>query len=203
MESSGRQVRLSEDTLQEHDKAVGARAQGPRRQSIVSSDSMNDPNKLKNYLGRRRSTVKSLNQSISMMRRMSIKPKLEEPPQPKFLYENTFRMDPQDDTKFQPHRVEPIVDSVFKMYLDDQDYDQKICSTLACDLAQIIKNRVKDLEFPRYRIVCNVMIGQKKDQGIEASSRCVWDQKQDNYACVYYQNPSIFAVAMVHGVYFE
>jgi hypothetical protein len=153
-------------------------------------------------LGRRRST-KNISQSISLMRRMSIRPRLgDEPPQPKLQYENTYRMDPKD-TKFQPHKIQPIVEIVFKTYLDDQKYDHKMCSNLVCVLAQTIKDRVKDLEFPRYRIVCNVMIGQRKDQGIETSSRCIWDQKKDNYSCVYYQNHTLFAVAMVHGVYFE
>jgi hypothetical protein len=121
----------------------------------------------------------------------------------KTKYENTYKIDPDKEKKFAPHKIEPVVEKVFRTYLDDQAYNHRMASTLVRELATIIKDRIKDLEFPRYKIVCNVMIGQMKNQGIETASRCIWDDKQDNHACVYYQNETLFAVAMVHGIYFE
>jgi hypothetical protein len=59
------------------------------------------------------------------------------------------------------------------------------------------------MDFPRYKIISNVIIGQCKDQGLETASRAVWDAKNDNFSYVVYKNTSLFAIGLVHGVYFE
>lgn len=40
-------------------------------------------------------------------------------------------------------------------------------------------------------------------QGIFSASRCLWDEKTDNYVSASYYNNSMFAVATVFACYYE
>lgn len=73
---------------------------------------------------------------------------------------------------------------------------------LSKDIADKIKQTCKDkLHIPRYKIVVQVTIGQKKDQGVCLTSRCLWATSTDNYASATYQNEFIWASAIVFGLY--
>lgn len=66
-----------------------------------------------------------------------------------------------------------------------------------------MKAQVKDLMLPRYKIIVLVHIGQLQDQGLKVSSRCLWDSSNDTSASYEFRNSSLFAAAMVYGVYYE
>nr|KAG5686272.1 hypothetical protein BaRGS_028875 [Batillaria attramentaria] len=87
--------------------------------------------------------------------------------------------------------------------LHDFTYDPATCQSLAKELATDIQRRVKDFRWSRYRLVCQVTIGQQTHQGMEVASRCVWDHNLDTYASVSYNNKSVFAVAQCYGIYYE
>ena len=55
----------------------------------------------------------------------------------------------------------------------------------------------------RYKIVCLVTIGQRKYQKVMVASRCLWNGSHDTCTSASYANLSLFATAMVFGVYFE
>ena len=57
------------------------------------------------------------------------------------------------------------------------------------DICETIKKRVKEECFiPRYKLVCQVVLGEMKDQGVRVTSRCLWDPDSDNYASAYFKN---------------
>ena len=116
---------------------------------------------------------------------------------------NTYKTSPDEGMAACSSKVRQIAEDILEAELADKTYDHVICGKMACDLAVKIKAKVKDLGVPRYKIVCQVIVGQIQEQGLEAASRCVWDSKTDTYECVSFKNRSIFAVAMIHGVYFE
>lgn len=68
---------------------------------------------------------------------------------------------------------------------------------------QVIRKRVKDMQIPRFRIVCLVHIGQNNSPGIRIGSRCLWDEKFDTFSTSEFRNKSLFAMGMVFGVYYE
>jgi len=70
-------------------------------------------------------------------------------------------------------------------------------------LPQVIKARVKDLVLPRYKIVVVTHIGQLSGQGMQISSRCLWDPATDTFSSYVFKNTSLFALAVVYAVYFE
>ena len=49
---------------------------------------------------------------------------------------------------------------------------------------------------PRYKIVCQVTLGQRKDQGMRFCSRCLWDTNTDNYATASFKNVRVPAHSM-------
>ncbi|XP_074646238.1 dynein light chain Tctex-type 5-B-like [Tubulanus polymorphus] len=171
-----------------------------RRASIASTGSQGSQQRLLSV--RRKSTLRSVAHSLAFMRRMT-KPTIEVEQKSKVKYENTYKTVPDPGTTFSKPKVEEIVNHVFSTYLDDLKYNAKECSGLAMDLSQIIQNRIKDLKFKRYKVVVNVVLGEKRDQGIEAASRCIWESSTDSFACVHYGNATLFAVATIHGIYYE
>ncbi|KAK6187953.1 hypothetical protein SNE40_005869 [Patella caerulea] len=118
-------------------------------------------------------------------------------------YENTYQLTPPDTKRFNPSIIQKIMDDLLTENLVDQTYNSMECGAKAIELAGLIKSRVRHMDWNRYRIVVQVTIGQHSDQGMAVASRCVWDENLDNYACVNYQNKSIFAIAVCFGLYLD
>ncbi|GFR61734.1 Tctex1 domain-containing protein 1 [Elysia marginata] len=56
----------------------------------------------------------------------------------------------------------------------------------------------------QYKLVCIVSIGSLKDRpAMQFGSRCLWNKATDNFVSVKYTNSSVFAVAMIYGLYFD
>lgn len=122
---------------------------------------------------------------------------------PKIRYENTYRLSPDITKQFNSTRVEKMVRDILENRLRRFKYSPEYCKSMATDLVAIIKAKVKAMDFERYKIVCNVMLAEKQDQGVHISSRCIWNLDTDNYATVSYSNQTVTAVVLVHGLYFE
>lgn len=123
------------------------------------------------------------------------------PRRPKVRYENTYRIEPE--RKFSPSEAEAIIKEVLELYLKDEKYDAKACRQLSLTLSQIIKDRVKELNYERYKIMCLVIIGQIAEQGMRVASRFCWDAERDTLASASFKNKSLFGIATVYAVYLE
>lgn len=117
--------------------------------------------------------------------------------------QNTYRLEPENTEKFNPETVRKMMSGVLASYLDGEVYEPKLCAKHTQELSDVIKKRVKELGFPRYKLVCNVMIGQNGSQGMNYSSRCLWNKETDNFAEAVYSKGSLFAVATMFATYFE
>lgn len=120
---------------------------------------------------------------------------------PKYIFENTYKLEP--GVKFESDKVKSIIESVLESQLKEELYDPKSCKQLVLTLSEIIKSRIKDLNYQSYKIICVVTIGELKDQGFRMGSRCCWDPKWDNFATGNFKNKSLFAIGSVWGVYYE
>jgi len=119
------------------------------------------------------------------------------------VWEPTFRMKPKDNERFVPREVEAIIKRVMKERLEKQKFDDAKCKQLALDLCFEIKQEVKKLNIPRYKVVLQSVIGEVKGQGAYIASRCLWDTETDNYSSYSMKNSSLFCVLMVFGLYLE
>jgi hypothetical protein len=60
-----------------------------------------------------------------------------------------------------------------------------------------------ELQFDRYRFVVDVTLGEFKGQGVRLGSRCLWDTATDSSATASFRNGTLFAVAVVFGLYLQ
>ena len=126
-----------------------------------------------------------------------------EPEKPKVKLENTYRMEPAKSETFKVDLVEGVIKDVLSSTFKNFKYTPERCKVVTTRMVSDIKRKVKELDFPRYKIVCNVVIMQNKGQGSKVSNRCVWDANTDSHASYTFVNSDVIAVGHVHGVYFE
>ena len=73
--------------------------------------------------------------------------------------------------------------------------------TLAKQTADEIRDRLKDLNLPKYKLFVHVVIGESRGQGVQLSNRCFWDADTDGFASESIKNDSLYAVATAYGIY--
>lgn len=59
------------------------------------------------------------------------------------------------------------------------------------------------LGFERYKFVAQAVVGEMKGQAVRVASRCLCDDKNDNFASEEVRTPHVYAVVMLFGFYFE
>ena len=136
-------------------------------------------------------------------KRMGLKKQAAVPEKPKVKLENTYRLGPEPEQIFRPDQVRVVIKDILTSSLDNFKYTSEGSKQMCCTLASEIKARVKRMGFPRYKIVCNVIILQNKGQGSEIASRSVWNANTDSYASYTFTTNAVVAIGNVHGVYFE
>ena len=117
------------------------------------------------------------------------------------LKEPTYKMEP--DIKFQSSTVEKIIKETLDGRLEGMKYSKKTTPNLCKIMADDIKEKVKRLNYDRYKIICLITLGENYKQGMVASSRCQWDPKTDTYASYAFQSKYVFCTGTVYGIYNE
>ena len=130
---------------------------------------------------------------------------MEDQPGPQIIQKHnpTYRTEPKEDQKFDPAAVKSVVDAIFLEQIEKKNlvWDEEECRELSLDLCDEIKEKVKALAFPRYKIIVQVSVGENKKQGVLVTSRCLWNTNTDNYCSVSYKNDQIWANAIIFGAY--
>ncbi|CAL9688953.1 unnamed protein product [Knipowitschia caucasica] len=115
--------------------------------------------------------------------------------------ENTYQLGP-----YKRHSAPVITDilkDVLTSYLQHETYEAEWSHQMTKTLCEVIRGHVKELMIPRYKIVVVVNIGQLIGQGMQISSRCLWDATSDTFATYSFKNRSLFGLAIVYVAYFE
>ena len=115
---------------------------------------------------------------------------------------NTFRTTP--DKQLCSEGIEQITETILTSKLKDVKYDPSTCKVLSQELAGYIMEKLKSLNYKRFKLVAVVSLGSIRDRPrLQFGSRCFWNPNTDRFASVKYTNGSLFAVAMIYGLYFE
>ena len=116
-------------------------------------------------------------------------------------YENTYKLEPDD--RFPIYEARKIANSVLKSNLEDREYNKDDCQRLTIAMSDRIKQQVRALGQARFKIVVFVSIGQQQDShpSMSMTSRCIWNDKLDNYAEATFANKHLYAVALVYALY--
>lgn len=108
------------------------------------------------------------------------------------------------DRMFKLQLVETCAHQVLKCKLDNVTYNANVCRELSQVIAGAVMDRLKSFSLSQYKLVCIVSIGSLKDRpAMQFGSRCLWNKATDNFVSVKYTNSSVFAVAMIYGLYFD
>jgi hypothetical protein len=98
-----------------------------------------------------------------------------------------FQMRPNFGEKFSSAAVEPIIETVLRDFFEDKKvYDSDKASRWIVTLSKELTNRVRQLNYPRYKIVSHVMIGEHMGGGIHLGMKCLWDAETDSFATYTY-----------------
>ncbi|KAJ3052061.1 Tctex1 domain-containing protein 2 [Rhizophlyctis rosea] len=113
-----------------------------------------------------------------------------------------YNIRPNFKQKFRPAIVQKLIHQILNDRLEGATYHPDTCSQWTREIADEIKNRLKELELQRYKFVVNVVIGEMRGEGVRMGCRCFWDADTDNIAQETFMNESLFCVAVAFGVYY-
>ncbi|KAK6182630.1 hypothetical protein SNE40_010271 [Patella caerulea] len=122
---------------------------------------------------------------------------------PEVVYQNTYKLKPDEVDRFSTPKVEQIIYSVLESSLKDKEYDAKRCPSLGTKMADQIKEHVKASGLSRYKLVAYVTIVQNMGEGCQQASRCLWDPEVDNFATATFECKSFYAVGSLYAMYYE
>ena len=74
-------------------------------------------------------------------------------PGPRVKYENSYRIEPKEDEKFRASKATEILKDVVVSYVHNENYDSAMCKKFATTMCDIIQEKLKDLNYPRYKYV--------------------------------------------------
>ena len=118
--------------------------------------------------------------------------------------ENTYQLTPGDNKRFNAAKVTPLIASVLESHLRGTTYKGVLETSILCSsLSALIKDAVKTLGYARYKLVCNVIVGEVARQTMHIASRCVWDDTSDTSVTVCYEDGNFCVVAILHALYYE
>lgn len=117
------------------------------------------------------------------------------------MMEPTYRLKPSE--KFSAAAVRRIMAEVVTERMTGVRYSPVTCSALSAHLADDVKERVKDLHYDRYKIVCVVTMGERREQDVRIGGRCEWFTDTDNVASYNWQAEDVFCNVLVYGIYVD
>jgi hypothetical protein len=115
---------------------------------------------------------------------------------------HSYSIRPKISQKFRPADVKELLHTILLANLADKEYNTETFTELARHICAEIKEKLKTLNYDRYKFVVNCVIGEQKGAGVNMSGRCMWDSDTDNFAESIYMNESLFCVAAAYGVYY-
>jgi hypothetical protein len=117
--------------------------------------------------------------------------------------ENTYKMEPDDDHKVDLVRIRRITSNIIGATIAGYKYDGSHAKEFTAILADRMRNQMKQLPYPRYKIVVQVSIGQKKGQALRVASRCLWDLKWDRHITITKETSDAYVNVTIFFVYTE
>ncbi|XP_043941420.1 dynein light chain Tctex-type 5-like [Protopterus annectens] len=105
--------------------------------------------------------------------------------------------------RFSCVKAEKLIEEYLAVKLANAVYHPVTCTNLTKEICEEIKVTLKKIAPPRYKLICNVTVGNKDREDVFVASRCLWDPYADDFMSHYYENQTLFCVVTVYAVYFE
>ncbi|KAL2090130.1 hypothetical protein ACEWY4_014818 [Coilia grayii] len=115
---------------------------------------------------------------------------------------NTYLIRPNYQHKFKAGVAKECIRTVLRDSLMNVMYDPEQSQALSKQLADKIKDKLKEVGFERYKLVVQVVLGEQRGEGVKMAARCFWDADTDSYVQDIFMNESLFCVAVAFGSYY-
>mmetsp|Transcript_71518 Transcript_71518/g.64201 ORF Transcript_71518/g.64201 Transcript_71518/m.64201 type:complete len:123 (-) Transcript_71518:139-507(-) len=112
-----------------------------------------------------------------------------------------YRIQPNYRQKFRAGLVKDVMRKYMEDTLRGEKYNSDQVSKWTKEISHNIKSFLKSCNWPRYKYMVQVIIGENKGQGIKIASKQFWDENNDSISVHYYVNDSLYAVSIAYGVY--
>ena len=119
--------------------------------------------------------------------------------------EPTYRLEPYQFFDYAKAKrvVEDTVNKCLRRFKYPTEGNFADASNMALKLPDKIVQKVKSLNYDRYKIVCFVTLGNTDDQCLSIASRCLWDNEFDTSATYTYRRENFYCNVIVFGIYQE
>jgi tctex1 domain-containing protein 2 len=84
--------------------------------------------------------------------------------------------------------MKQIISKCLQDKLTGFQYDGEKCNEAAKQLSDQIRIELKSMGYDRYKFIVQVLIGERREQGMHFGSRCFWDSNTDNQASESFTN---------------
>ncbi|KAK3921882.1 Tctex1 domain-containing protein 2, partial [Frankliniella fusca] len=115
--------------------------------------------------------------------------------------QQSFQIRPHLVDKFRPGATKEVIQSVLSEQLSGKVYANENIDDLTKEIAKLVLERVKGLNFQRYKLLVQVVLGEQRGAGVKMGARCMWDSDADSYASAEFENDSLFCVVTVFAVF--
>ena len=112
----------------------------------------------------------------------------------------TYQIGPRKE--FSAYQVRKIIQETFESTFND-DHIILSRSALCKSLTEAIKMKTRRMNYDRYRLIVHVYLCSKDNVTLSITSRCVWDDKVDNYADYQLEMKDFYVMGIVYGIYKE
>ncbi|XP_043940809.1 dynein light chain Tctex-type 5-like [Protopterus annectens] len=110
---------------------------------------------------------------------------------------------PQPERAFSARAANTMLKELLESQLANQQYDPKLAPGLTVQLADTVRQEIRELHFSRYKLVCFVVLGMVQQGDLMCCSRSIWSSACDTFAEYCFRNSSLFALCIVYAVYCE
>jgi len=95
-----------------------------------------------------------------------------------------------------------VINEIYDELLNkEMSYAVEEASDLTKKISEKVKEKLKGLELPQYKYVVQVILGEKRCQGVHMGCRLLWDEGTDCQASAVFSNDMIFCVTTTFGIY--
>ncbi|EDW32121.1 GL10607 [Drosophila persimilis] len=123
-------------------------------------------------------------------------------PKPTMRFMPTYRLEPKNPLN--KERVEIIMKAVMnKHYNDEYMFHPKHSLHMAAQISEEIKNRIKLMNYDRYRYIVLVTVGECLMQGLYSMVNFLWDAEKDGFVTYKVEQPSYYAICTTFYIYYD
>lgn len=101
-----------------------------------------------------------------------------------------YKIRPDLVQKFRPGAVQVLIERSIKDKLEGKEYSPEQCEEWVQQIMADVHEKVKALNYRRYKIITQVSVGERRGEGASSATRCLWDAEADCMATYTFLNVS-------------